>query len=67
MADTERQTDLDGRQPIDTLTDDSISAFCSDIKCKEGSATLDSVTGLCVCPKWTNEDVRYLPSSGARR
>ena len=54
---TECQTDFDVRQSFNKSIDDSSSNFCSDTKCQEGSAKLNSTTELCVCPQWTNQDV----------
>ena len=36
---------------------ESAYLVCSPMKCKAGSATLDNISGLCVCPVWSGEDV----------
>lgn len=67
MADAWYQTNWVAKQLMGPFVDESSSDICSIIKCKEGSATLNGTTGICVCPQWINEDVGLLHSIDAER
>ena len=58
FADGCYQTESGVRQSADIIVHDgSESVPCSEIRCRDGFATLSNATGYCICPRWHKEDV----------